>query len=152
MDETHQSMDSPAGALTVSSNGQSITQLRWGDFGTVGDAVTQHAVDQLTEYIAGHRHSFDVPLFLPTSDFGNRFARALCAIPFGETVTYGDLARDLGVSAQAIGQACGANRIPILIPCHRVLGANSLGGFSGGVGIDTKVWLLKHEGAAGLLI
>ena len=73
-------------------------------------------------------------------------------IPFGETRTYGDLARDLDTPAQAIGQACGGNPIPLVIPCHRVLAARSLGGFSGGAGIETKVALLKHEGAAGLLI
>ncbi|MGB0798576.1 MAG: methylated-DNA--[protein]-cysteine S-methyltransferase, partial [Planktomarina sp.] len=60
--------------------------------------------------------------------------------------------KDLNVSAQAIGQACGGNKIPILIPCHRVLGADSLGGYSGAGGIETKVWLLKHEGGGGLLI
>ena len=74
------------------------------------------------------------------------------AIPHGETRTYGDLARALNAPAQAIGQACGANPIPILIPCHRILGAHSLGGFSAKGGVETKVWLLKHEGAASLLL
>lgn len=73
-------------------------------------------------------------------------------IPLGETRTYGDLARDLSVPAQAIGQACGANPIPVIIPCHRILGSSGLGGFSGAGGVETKVWLLRHEGAAGLLI
>ena len=59
---------------------------------------------------------------------------------------------DLGVPAQAVGQACGGSPIPIIIPCHRVLGANGLGGFSARGGVETKVWLLKHEGAASLLI
>ncbi len=76
----------------------------------------------------------------------------MSAIPFGETRTYGELAQQLGVPAQAIGQACGGNPIPILIPCHRVLGANGLGGYSGDGGVETKVWLLRHERAAGLLI
>ncbi|OIQ72675.1 methylated-DNA--protein-cysteine methyltransferase, inducible [mine drainage metagenome] len=58
----------------------------------------------------------------------------------------------MAVSAQAVGQACGANPIPLLVPCHRVVGANSLGGFSGGTGVETKVALLRLEGAAGLLI
>ena len=74
------------------------------------------------------------------------------AIPFGDTLTYGDIARRLGAPAQAVGQACGGNPIPVIIPCHRVLGARSLGGFSAAGGVDTKVWLLRHEGAAGLLI
>ncbi|MFY9205650.1 MAG: MGMT family protein, partial [Yoonia sp.] len=71
---------------------------------------------------------------------------------FGETRTYGELAREMGVPAQAIGQACGANPIPIIIPCHRVLGAKTLGGFSGAGGVEGKVQLLRHESAAGLLI
>ena len=66
--------------------------------------------------------------------------------------SYGDVAQEVGLPAQAVGQACGANRIPILIPCHRILGANGLGGFSAPGGVETKVWLLRHEGAAGLLI
>ncbi|MEM6587696.1 MAG: MGMT family protein [Pseudomonadota bacterium] len=67
-------------------------------------------------------------------------------------MTYGDIASRVGLPAQAVGAACGGNPIPVIIPCHRVLGADNLGGFSGGVGIETKVWLLRHEGAAGLLI
>ena len=74
------------------------------------------------------------------------------SIPFGETLTYGEIAKRLGVPAQAVGQACGGNPIPVIIPCHRVLGATSLGGYSGEGGVETKVWLLRHEGAAGLLI
>ena len=74
------------------------------------------------------------------------------AIPVGHTRTYGDIARDLGVPPQAVGQACGGNPIAIIIPCHRVLGAGGLGGFSGAGGVETKVALLRHEGAAGLLI
>jgi methylated-DNA-[protein]-cysteine S-methyltransferase len=76
----------------------------------------------------------------------------MSAIPLGETRTYGDLARELGAAAQPVGNACGANPIPVIIPCHRVLGANGLGGFSGSGGVETKVALLRHEGAAGLLI
>ena len=94
---------------------------------------------------------FDLPLDLGTG-FQRAFLAALIASPCGETRTYGDLARALGVSAQAIGQACGANRIPILIPCHRILGATGLGGYSGMGGVETKVALLRLEGAAGLLI
>jgi len=76
----------------------------------------------------------------------------MLAIPLGETRTYGDLSKDLGVPAQAIGQGCGGNPIPVIIPCHLVLGANGLGGFSGLGGVETQVWLLKHERAGGLLI
>ena len=71
--------------------------------------------------------------------------QALLDIPHGDTRTYGDLAKMLDVSAQAIGQACGANRLPIFVPCHRVLGAHGLGGFSGGCGIESKAALLRRE-------
>ena len=74
------------------------------------------------------------------------------AIPLGETRTYGDLAIELGQAPQTVGQACGANPIPVVIPCHRVLSANGLGGFSGAGGVETKVALLRHERAASLLI
>ena len=74
------------------------------------------------------------------------------AIPFGETVTYGDIARALGAPAQAVGQACGGNPIAIIIPCHRVLGSGGLGGFSGAGGVETKVALLRHEGGYPFLV
>ncbi len=80
----------------------------------------------------------------------HRFLEALSAIPYGETRTYGDLARALGIPPQASGQACGANPIAILIPCHRVLAADGLGGYSGEGGIETKIALLRLEGAASL--
>lgn len=76
----------------------------------------------------------------------------MSAIPYGETVTYGDIAKELGLPPQAVGQACGANSIPIVIPCHRVVGADGLGGFSARGGVETKVALLRHEGAYALLI
>ncbi len=71
----------------------------------------------------------------------------MCAIPFGRTTTYGDLARQLESAAQPVGTACGANPIAILIPCHRVVAADGLGGFSGGAGVESKRFLLHHEGA-----
>ena len=96
--------------------------------------------------------AFDLPLRVEGSDFQRAVCDAMLAIPVGETRTYGDIARDLKAPAQAVGQGCGGNPIPIIIPCHRVLGASSLGGFSGAGGIETKVALLRHERAAGLLI
>jgi O-6-methylguanine DNA methyltransferase len=84
--------------------------------------------------------------------FQQRVWRALSAIPFGETRSYGELARELGSAARAVGGACGANPIPIIIPCHRVLAANRrLGGFSGGDGLSSKQQLLAHEGILDLM-
>jgi methylated-DNA-[protein]-cysteine S-methyltransferase len=76
----------------------------------------------------------------------------MLAIPKGQTRTYGEIANELGVPAQPVGQACGANPIPVIIPCHRVVGADSLGGFSGFGGVEMKVALLKHESAYSLLL
>ncbi|MGR3493489.1 MAG: methylated-DNA--[protein]-cysteine S-methyltransferase [Shimia sp.] len=108
--------------------------------------------DALNAYADGDPSPFDLPLDLAPPGLTRAVQEAMLAIPYGETRTYGDLAKALGAPAQAIGQACGANTLPILVPCHRILGANGLGGYSGAGGIETKVALLRHEGAAGLLI
>ncbi|MCB1338729.1 MAG: methylated-DNA--[protein]-cysteine S-methyltransferase [Maritimibacter sp.] len=163
--------DSPVGRLCVTADGDAITRLNWGG---VADgpptALLAEALDQLAAYFAGTRTVFDLPFRVAGSEFQRAVCDAMLAIPFGATRTYGEIARDLGasaqavgspvsaqavgshVSAQAVGNACGANPIPLFIPCHRVLGANSLGGYSGAGGIETKVALLRHEGAAGLLL
>jgi methylated-DNA-[protein]-cysteine S-methyltransferase len=138
--------------LTVVADDQGVTALEWRDGRQDRSALLDQAIDELTAYFAGTLQTFTVPVHLTASGFQKDVCAAMSAIPFGETRTYGDLAKALGVPAQAIGQACGGNPIPIIIPCHRVLGANSLGGFSGAGGVETKVTLLKHEGAAGLLI
>lgn len=145
-------LDSPFGPLTLVEEDGEITALRWG--GTPGPAPTpllERAEGQLGEYFAGTRTAFDLPLRLGEG-FAGAFRRALTEIPFGETRTYGDLAKALGVMPQEIGQACGRNGLPILVPCHRVLAADGLGGYSAPGGIETKVALLRHEGAAGLLL
>jgi methylated-DNA-[protein]-cysteine S-methyltransferase len=146
-------LESPLGPLTVREEPRGITALEWGSVReTAQSEVLDRAVVQLSAYFAGDLEVFDLPLAPRGSAFQQAFYTALIAIPYGETRTYGDLAKTLGVSAQAIGQACGANPIPILIPCHRVLAADGLGGFSGAGGVEAKVALLKLEGAASLLI
>lgn len=144
--------ETPVGPVSVIVQGGAITRLAWAVLDGPSDPLAQEAVVQLRAYFAGTRIVFDLPLAPEVSDFQRKFGAALCAIPYGEIRTYGDLARDLGVPAQAIGQACGANPIPIIIPCHRVLGATGLGGFSGAGGVEGKVQLLRLEGAASLLI
>lgn len=146
-------LPTPVGPLTVTSNGTAITRVTW-------DAPEGHdnrpelaeALSQLDAYFAGTRKEFGLPLAVEAPDFQVSVCEVMQSIPFGETLTYGDIAKRLGVPAQAVGQACGGNPIPVIIPCHRVLGATSLGGYSGEGGVETKVWLLRHEGAAGLLI
>lgn len=146
-------IDSPVGPLGFDAHDGAVTALYWDQAGTLGrGALADHVKSEIDAYFTGALMTFSIPLAPRGSAFQHRFYDALCAIPYGETRTYGDLAKDLSVSAQAIGQACGANPIAILIPCHRVLGANGLGGFSGAGGVEAKVTLLRHEGAAGLLI
>lgn len=143
----------PVGMISLVEDAGAITDVRWGG-ATSGDQtpVLQEAVRQVQAYFAGDLTRFTVPMSPKATPFQHVFYEALFSIPFGETRTYGEIAKMLDVPAQAIGQACGANPIPIIIPCHRVLGADGLGGYSGLRGVETKVWLLKHEGAAGLLI
>lgn len=150
---THRlSLDTPVGALTVTEDGGAITRLSWEDGGRDETALLVEARHQLAAYFARELTVFDLPLRVEGSDLQRAVCEAMTAIPFGETRIYGDLAKAMNVPAQAIGQACGGNPIPVIIPCHRILGAGGLGGFSGGTGIETKVALLKHEGAASLLI
>ena len=141
----------PLGPISVTEADGKITGLHWRADQTDLTVLTREALRQLQAYFDRRLTVFDLPL-----DFGTglnaEVRRAMFAIPLGETRTYGDLARSLHAPAQAIGQACGLNPIPIIIPCHRILGAHSLGGFSAKGGVETKVWLLKHEGAASLLI
>ncbi|KMK66771.1 methylated-DNA--[protein]-cysteine S-methyltransferase [Puniceibacterium sp. IMCC21224] len=147
---------SPLGPLTVTETEGAITALCWGARATP-DAqddtpLLRDAAQQIAAYFRKDLTRFDLPLRVAASDTQTRVCSAMSAIPLGETLTYGDIARALSLPAQAVGQACGGNPVPLIIPCHRVLGASGLGGFSGDGGVETKVWLLRHEGAAGLLI
>lgn len=146
-------LHSPLGPLRIISDGTAITALDWGTAQTEASTPElDEAARQLTAYFDGALTEFDLPLSVTGSVFQRAVCDAMAAIPFGETLTYGDIAKSLDVPAQAVGGACGGNPIPIIIPCHRVLGASTLGGFSAKGGVETKVWLLRHEGAAGLLI
>ena len=152
-DTSEVGLNTPFGPIRISAAGGAI---RWIDWGQTSDAtddpVLIEAQNQLTAYFDGKTQTFDLPLSPDVSKFQREFGDVLRAIPFGHTRTYGDIAKQMGVPAQSIGQACGANPIPIVIPCHRVLGATGLGGFSARGGVETKVALLRHEGAASLLI
>jgi len=147
------SLSTPFGDLILTEEDGAINALGWGQASRRERSdLLDTALAQLSEYAQGQRQSFDLPLRVAGSDFQRAVCDAIAAIPFGDTRTYGEIARDLGVPAQAVGGACGGNPIPILIPCHRVMGAKGLTGFSGAGGVETKVALLRHEGAAGLLI
>ena len=110
--------------------------------------LAARAAQQLESYRDDPDAKFDLPLLIEATEFQKQLWRALCEIPRGKTLTYGELARHLGAEARAIGQACGDNRLPIVIPCHRVVAANGIGRFahsSSGYLIEAKRWLLMHE-------
>jgi methylated-DNA-[protein]-cysteine S-methyltransferase len=154
-------MPSPIGKLTIVANVDAIVAIDWDgdsgheaalggvephDVGPDGHAPLAAAVEQLTEYFAGERIEFDLPLAAAGTAFQHQAWEALVRIPFGETVSYGEQASMLGDKnkARAVGAANGRNPIPIVVPCHRVVGSNGhLTGFAGG--LDTKAWLLDHE-------
>lgn len=100
--------------------------------------------EQVAEYEAGERRAFDLPVRSP-DDFTGAVMDAMAEIPYGETRTYGELAAELDTAAVAVGGACGRNPVPLVVPCHRVVGANSLGGFSAAGGPALKERLLEHE-------
>ncbi len=141
-------VQSPVGTLSVFENQEQIIAVTWDDRNVdVQSPLLREARDQLEAYFSGRLRFFDLPLNLTGSDFLKTVCREMLKIPYGETSTYGAIAKTLKSSAQPVGGACGRNPIPILIPCHRVMGANDkMTGFSGAGGVATKHQLLAHEG------
>ncbi len=136
----------PLGPVTLVERDGLLVRLDWQGGGGPGSPLLDEAVRQMRAYFDRRLTRFDLPL-----DWGEGLhaavRRAMADIPFGETRTYGQIAREVGAPAQAVGQACGANPLPILIPCHRVTGTDWFGGFSAPGGVETKAALLRHEGA-----
>lgn len=150
---------SPIGRLELTSDGTAITSLTIERSGQLpnddapenSNAVLDRAVTQLAEYFAGTRRDFDVPTAVVGSDFHKSVWAGLTELPWGEATSYGALGVSTGraTAGRAVGGAVGANPIPIIIPCHRVLASNNkITGYSAGEGVPTKVWLLQHEGIA----
>jgi methylated-DNA-[protein]-cysteine S-methyltransferase len=146
------SCPSPVGDLTVSEDDGAIVSLDFGRGMTqTRTALLDNAVAQLTAYFDGAMTDFDLPLSPRGTAFQKNVWDLMCAIPYGRTRAYADLAHDLKSAARAVGGACGANPVPVIIPCHRVLASSGkIGGFSGGEGIPTKVALLRLEGSIAL--
>ncbi len=146
-------LETPVGRLGLVEENAAIIRLMWHarDHGE-RTAVLEEGLKQLGEYFAGDREVFELPLAPEGSPFQQQVYDAMLAIPRGSTRTYGEIAGDLGVPAQPVGQACGSNPIPVIIPCHRVVGSDGLGGFSGDGGIEMKIALLKLENAYSLLL
>ena len=140
---------SPLGPLTLVAEDGALARLGWGRARSEDDSnLLTHAAAQLAAYFAGELRDFDLPVAPEGTEHDRRVWRAMQAIPSGETRAYGEIARAIGSAARAVGNACGRNPIPIVIPCHRIVGANgALGGYSGQGGAETKRFLLGLEGA-----
>jgi len=157
MNHEHLTIESPLGPLTLRASEAGLTQIRFLDGegprapepeGPQGGALVEEAARQLEAYFAGTRTDFDLPLAPEGTDFMKSVWKELLRIPFGATISYGELAQRVGDpnASRAVGSANGKNPLPIVIPCHRVIGADgSLTGFAGGVGLKRR--LLDHEGA-----
>jgi methylated-DNA-[protein]-cysteine S-methyltransferase len=152
-------LPSPLGRIELTSDGEHLTGLAIEKSGTLpredeGErscSVLDDAVRQLTEYFAGDRRSFELPLAAAGTEFQRSVWHELNQLPFGLSISYAAIGRATGrlTAGRAVGGAVGANPIPIIVPCHRVLASNHrITGYSGGEGIPTKVWLLEHEGIA----
>ncbi len=140
--------DSPVGRILLTEEDGTIVRIDWADGAAGGPtALLAEACRQLAAYFAGRLTHFDLPLRPHGSAFEHRVWWAMQQIPYGETRSYGDLAYDIGSGPRAVGNACGRNPIPIVIPCHRVLARSGLGGYSGHGGVATKRTLLALEGS-----
>jgi methylated-DNA-[protein]-cysteine S-methyltransferase len=149
-------VSSPIGPLTLIATDHALTEIRFGADDDAPDApddardhpIVAAAAAQLAAYFAGARRTFDLPLAPTGTAFQRAVWRALGDVAYGQTTGYGALARALGrpTAARAVGAANGANPLPIVVPCHRVIGADgTLTGYAGGLTI--KRWLLAHEAA-----
>jgi len=145
----------PFGALGIRTGGAVVTELVYlpDSFGekAAEDAVAEQAATQVLRYCDDPDFAFDLPLAQVGSEFQRKVWQAIGAIPRGEVRTYGEVAKFVGSMPRAVGQACGANYFPLVVPCHRVTGAQGLGGFAGsddrnGFTLNVKRWLLAHEG------
>ena len=150
-------VESPVGPLTLIETDGHLTRLTWktpSDWNAAEPVENEptpllaEAARQLSAFFSGETLTFELPLKPAGTAFQQAVWDAMCKIPPGETQSYGELADAVGGVARAVGGACGANPIPIIIPCHRVLAAGGrMGGFSGSGGVETKRFLLAHEGA-----
>jgi methylated-DNA-[protein]-cysteine S-methyltransferase len=147
----------PFGAVGIRTDAGSVRELvylppHFAEKDAV-DAMAELAAQQVTQYFADPDFVFTLPLMAAGSPYQQRVWAAIKAIARGTVRTYGQVARDIGSAPRAVGQACGANWFPLVIPCHRVTAAGGLGGFANhadehGFHLSVKRWLLRHEGAS----
>ncbi|MDR5701297.1 methylated-DNA--[protein]-cysteine S-methyltransferase [Agromyces aerolatus] len=149
-------IDSPIGRLEIIGNGEAVTALHIERGGALphdgeplrSDLLLDDAAAQLGEYFASERNVFNIPVRVHGTPFQRAVWVELGRLGWGEAVSYGALAAAIGQhgSSRAIGRAVGANPVPIIVGCHRVLGSDGrVTGYSGGEGVPTKLWLLQHE-------
>ncbi len=152
-----QYLDTPIGRLCLLSNGAQLVKIEFeGSYSTndaieLSDVVLAACAAQLTAYFAGKRRRFELPLAAQGTPFQQSVWDALADIPYGELRSYRDIARSIGnpAAVRAVGAANGRNPLPIVVPCHRVIGSNgTLTGFAGG--LEVKKYLLELEGATGV--
>lgn len=147
---TSRTLRAPIGLLTVTERDGVLVAADWGIEAEHQDrrsSLLDEAERQIAAYFDGKLRRFDLPVALAGSAFQRRVWEAIVEIPFGERASYGLIARALETAPRAVGVACGRNPLALLVPCHRVVGSGGLiGGWSGFGGLDTKKWLLAHEG------
>jgi methylated-DNA-[protein]-cysteine S-methyltransferase len=143
----------PFAVLGIATDGEFVTSVRYLPRQVVPvpphDRVAERACREIERYLADPAHRFSVPYRLDGTPFQRRVWREIEKLFPIKTTSYGEIARRLGTAARPVGGACGANPVPLIVPCHRVLAAGGLGGFMGGnktFPISVKRWLLRHEG------
>ena len=148
-------MATPFAVLGIHTAGESLTHIEYLPKGAATldplDRLAERVCRQIERYLDDPEYRFNLPFGYRGTDFQCRVWRAIGAIPSGRTQTYLDVARQLRTAPRPVGGACGANRIPLVIPCHRVVGSGGIGGFMHarrGPGIEIKRWLLRHEGVS----
>jgi methylated-DNA-[protein]-cysteine S-methyltransferase len=140
------SLHTPVGDVTVFEEDGAIVSLDWGWVREQASSpLLDRACQQLQAYFDGELTAFDLPLAPAGTPYRRGVWRALCEVPYGTTCSYNDIVGKAGGSPRSVGQANGSNPIPVIIPCHRVVAATHIGGYSGGDGLPTKRWLLALE-------
>jgi methylated-DNA-[protein]-cysteine S-methyltransferase len=152
-------LDTPVGIVSVGCSESGVAQVRFGPpppDGAAAGELAQAAAAQLAEYFRGQRHGFDLPLDWSGTAGTQRHVLEVLedSVGYGQTTSYGRLAAQAGLTtssdvppARLVGKIMGSNPIPVIVPCHRVLASDGLGGYSGGAGLEVKRWLLILEGA-----
>jgi methylated-DNA-[protein]-cysteine S-methyltransferase len=148
-------VDSPIGPLGIRASRKRVNRVEFLDRRSKpyssDDAFTLEVKRQLEDYFCISPIEFSIPINLHGTDFQKQVWQLLLMIKPGEVRTYGDIAQELNTSPRAVGNACRSNPTPLIVPCHRVVSADGIGGFAGttqGRRVEVKRWLLKHEGVS----